>query len=112
MGHGASSHSVRDQSQGMLDDWSMEQGGFKKQLYLKLAGRRLLEGAYVHCTADAELARLANGFLGVRGESSQSDRSGALADLPGPDEAQSIRFSMRTCSAVSESDPCQGIEGI
>jgi glycosyltransferase involved in cell wall biosynthesis len=40
---------------GMLDDWCMAQRGLKKRLYLKLAGRRLLEGAaFVHCTASAE----------------------------------------------------------
>lgn len=40
---------------GMLDDWSMEQRGFKKKMYLALGGRRLLERAqWVHCTAEAE----------------------------------------------------------
>jgi glycosyltransferase involved in cell wall biosynthesis len=41
---------------GMLDDWSMAQKRLKKQVYLALAGRRLLAGAArVHCTARAEL---------------------------------------------------------
>ncbi len=40
---------------GMLDDWCMAQKGAKKRLYLRLAGRRLLErAAAVHCTAAAE----------------------------------------------------------
>lgn len=40
---------------GMLDDWCMEQGGWKKRLYLALAGRRLLENAAaVHCTCRLE----------------------------------------------------------
>jgi glycosyltransferase involved in cell wall biosynthesis len=41
---------------GMLDDWSMDQRGLKKRIYLRLGGRRYLESACrVHCTADAEL---------------------------------------------------------
>lgn len=40
---------------GMLDEWCMTQGGLKKRLYLRLAGRRFLErAAAVHCTAEAE----------------------------------------------------------
>ena len=40
---------------GMLDDWSMEQKGLKKRIYLWLAGRKLLEQAYrVHTTAEGE----------------------------------------------------------
>ena len=37
---------------GMLDDWCMSQKSAKKRLYLRVAGRALLEGAAaVHCTA-------------------------------------------------------------
>ena len=40
---------------GMLDDWSMNQRRAKKRIYLKIAGKRLLEeAAAVHCTAEAE----------------------------------------------------------
>lgn len=40
---------------GMLDDWCMAGKAFKKRLYLKLVGRRLLEhAAGVHFTAEAE----------------------------------------------------------
>lgn len=40
---------------GMLDDWSMTQSAAKKRWYLKLFGRKLLEGAAsVHCTAESE----------------------------------------------------------
>lgn len=40
---------------GMLDDWSMTQRRLKKQVYLALFGRRLLNGAAaIHCTAEAE----------------------------------------------------------
>lgn len=40
---------------GMLDDWCMQQGGWKKRLYLAVAARRLLENAAaVHCTCRLE----------------------------------------------------------
>lgn len=53
---------------GMLDDWSMSQGGFKKRLYLRLGGRHYLESAArVHCTADAELEQSGKWFPGGRG---------------------------------------------
>lgn len=40
---------------GMLDDWAMRFKPFKKQLYLKLAGRRFLRAAFrLHCTAEGE----------------------------------------------------------
>ena len=41
---------------GMLDDWSMDQSGLRKRVFLAVGGRRYLEKAgAVHCTADAEL---------------------------------------------------------
>ncbi len=41
---------------GMLDDWSMAQGGNKKRAFLSLGGRYMLEHASrVHCTAQAEV---------------------------------------------------------
>jgi glycosyltransferase involved in cell wall biosynthesis len=43
---------------GMLDDWAMRKGGWKKRLYMNLFGRRTLDNAArIHCTADAELAQ-------------------------------------------------------
>lgn len=41
---------------GMLDDWCMEQRRFKKLVYLRLAGSRMLNGAaLIHSTAEGEL---------------------------------------------------------
>ena len=40
---------------GMLDDWSMDQGGFKKRLFLRLVLRRALaSNVHLHFTAEAE----------------------------------------------------------
>ncbi len=48
---------------GMLDEWCMGQRGLKKRLYLRLAGRRLLDRASaVHCTAEAEREQAAAWF--------------------------------------------------
>ena len=48
---------------GMLDDWSMSQRGFKKRLYMRLFGRRFLNGAaVVHCTAEAECTQARRWF--------------------------------------------------
>ncbi|MCC6680127.1 MAG: glycosyltransferase [Phycisphaeraceae bacterium] len=100
---------------GMLDDWCMQQRGFKKNLYLALRGRRLLEGAaLVQCTAQAE-----------------RDQAGRQADaawtvlpyivdtqpyeqLPGPQEAQQ-RFELAqdgpfTVLFLSRLHPKKGLE--
>ena len=43
---------------GMLDDWCMAQKALKKRLFHTIAGRALFENAaFVHCTAEAELAQ-------------------------------------------------------
>jgi glycosyltransferase involved in cell wall biosynthesis len=43
---------------GMLDDWCMAQKALKKRLFHTIAGRSLFENAaFVHCTAEAELAQ-------------------------------------------------------
>ena len=75
---------------GMLDDWCMTQGGLKKRLYLKIAGRRLLEGAaYVHCTADDELAQSGKWFPRGRGRVVPNLIDLApYGQLPGPEEAR------------------------
>ncbi len=53
---------------GMLDDWAMGQGPFKKRLYLRLGGRRYLESAAaVHCTAAGEMAQAQRHFGRARG---------------------------------------------
>ncbi len=40
---------------GMLDDWPMSQRRLKKQMFLLIAGRRMLtRAAFVHCTAEGE----------------------------------------------------------
>jgi len=41
-------------SHGMLDDWSMEQKPFKKYLYMKFFGERMIRKCVVHCTAKSE----------------------------------------------------------
>jgi glycosyltransferase involved in cell wall biosynthesis len=75
---------------GMLDDWCMAHRGAKKRLYLRLAGRRLLErAACVHCTAEAELRQASRWF--PRGRGSVVPLVVDLApfrSLPGPGEAQ------------------------
>ena len=75
---------------GMLDDWCMTQAGLKKRIYLKLRGRRLLEGAaFVHCTADDELSQSGKWF--PRGQGRVVPNLIDLepyADLPGPEEAR------------------------
>lgn len=43
---------------GMLDDWCMAQGAWKKRVYMRVVGRHMLESASaVHCTAAAELSQ-------------------------------------------------------
>lgn len=39
---------------GMLDDWSMEQKRLKKQIYMSLIGRQMLDQCVIHCTAEEE----------------------------------------------------------
>ncbi|MDG2422360.1 MAG: glycosyltransferase [Phycisphaerales bacterium] len=75
---------------GMLDDWSMAQSALKKRIYMMLKARRLLEGAaFVHCTADDELAQSGKWF--PRGQGRVVPNLIDLepyADLPGPEEAR------------------------
>ena len=53
---------------GTLDDWPMAQQSLKKQTFLSLAGRRLLErAAAVQCTASAELEQASKRFGRARG---------------------------------------------
>lgn len=48
---------------GMLDDWCMAQKALKKRIFHTIAGRKLFEGAaFVHCTAEAELAQSCKWF--------------------------------------------------
>ena len=48
---------------GMLDDWSMDQGGWYKRLYLKLYGQKYLDrAACIQCTAHGELRQSSKWF--------------------------------------------------
>lgn len=48
---------------GMLDDWSMDQGGWYKRLFLKLYGQKYLDGAAcIQCTAHGELRQSSKWF--------------------------------------------------
>lgn len=48
---------------GMLDDWSMEQGGWYKRLFLKLYGQKYLDRAScIQCTAHGELRQSSKWF--------------------------------------------------
>ena len=74
---------------GMLDDWSMNQHGLKKRLYLALRGRRLLRGAAaIHTTAEAERQQAMRWVSGGRGVviPCAFDLS-PFRRLPGPDLA-------------------------
>ncbi|MBT7351014.1 MAG: glycosyltransferase [Phycisphaerae bacterium] len=75
---------------GMLDDWCMAQGTFKKRVYLSLGGRKVLEGAaFVHCTADEELEQSGKWF--PRGQGRVVPNLIDLEQfetLPGPERAQ------------------------
>ncbi|MBC02115.1 MAG: hypothetical protein CMJ34_02255 [Phycisphaerae bacterium] len=76
---------------GMLDDWSMDQSGLRKRLYLFLGGRSMLErAAAVHCTADAELAQSRKWFPKGRGAVVPNLMDMApYAEVPDPAEARS-----------------------
>ena len=77
-------------------------GGLKKRLYLKLAGRKLLEGAaYVHCTADDELAQSGKWFPRGRGRVVPNliDLE-PYGSLPGPEEARQAFLHRRPCVHV------------
>jgi len=79
---------------GMLDDWCMAQRTAKKQIYLAVAGRKMLENAAaVHCTAAAELAQSQKWFSKLQGTVIPNlvDLS-AYENLPGADEARA-RFA-------------------
>ena len=53
---------------GMLDEWCMNQGAWKKRLYMRLVGRAMLESAaLVHCTAAAELEQSRRWFPAGQG---------------------------------------------
>ncbi len=75
---------------GMLDDWCMEQRGWKKRLYLSIAGRRLLErAAAVHCTCRIEADQASRWY--PRGRSEVIPlifNPSAFKELPGPELAR------------------------
>ena len=74
---------------GMLDDWCMAQKTPKKKLYLALAGRKTLESAaFVHSTAEAELAQSKKWFPKGRGRIVPLVFDlDPYRDLPGPSAA-------------------------
>lgn len=52
---------------GVLDDWSMGQGGLKKRLYLALVSARMVQAASaVHCTAAGEASQVERRVHGSR----------------------------------------------
>lgn len=75
---------------GMLDDWCMARGPWRKRLFLRLGGRRVLEGAAtVHCTAEAEREQSVKWF--PRGHATVVPNLMDLttfAAMPGPAEAR------------------------
>lgn len=75
---------------GMLDDWTIAQGLWKKKLFLAMGGRRWLEGAAaVHCTAEAELRQSKKWFPRGRGEVVPLFLDiDQFIDLPGPELAR------------------------
>jgi glycosyltransferase involved in cell wall biosynthesis len=74
---------------GMLDDWTIAQGLWKKKLFLALGGRRWLERAgAVHCTAAAELEQSSKWFPRGRGVVVPLFLDiDQYTDLPGPELA-------------------------
>jgi len=88
---------------GMLDDWCMAQGAFKKRLHLRLLGRRMLAGAgAIHCTAAAELEQARAHFPPATGPGRLElviplpfDASPYL-DLPDPAPARARFAALRT----------------
>lgn len=103
-------------SHGMLDDWSMSQGGFKKRLHLALVGRRNLEGARaVHCTALAELEQASKHFPRGRGVVVPLLFDAApYRDLPGPGPAleayPALRSAPRRLLFLSRINHKKGLE--
>ena len=101
---------------GMLDDWSMDQKGFKKRLYLWLTGRRMLEGAFrVHCTAEGEQRQASKWY--PRGESAVLPLVVDLpnrASLPGPqiaiDMFDTVDWSLPTVLFLSRLHPKKGVD--
>ncbi|MBM4114314.1 MAG: glycosyltransferase [Phycisphaerae bacterium] len=75
---------------GMLDDWCMARGPWRKRLFLELGGRRVLErAATVHCTAEAEREQSFKWF--PRGHATVVPNLMDLttyAAMPGPTEAR------------------------
>jgi len=75
---------------GMLDDWCMDQHGWKKRLYLSIAGRRLLErAAAVHCTCRIEADQASRWYPRGRTEVLPLIfNPSAFKELPGPEIAR------------------------
>ena len=103
---------------GMLDDWCMAQGGFKKRLFLRMWSRAMLEGAArVLCTAQGEKEQAGKWFPRA------IDRCEVLplpfdldsfTNLPGPEPARSAFEAARTDGPIilflSRLHPKKGVE--
>ncbi|MFZ9915164.1 MAG: glycosyltransferase, partial [Phycisphaerales bacterium] len=101
---------------GMLDDWCMAQGAWKKRVYMRLVGRRMLESAaFVHCTARAELMQSQRWFPNGRGTVVPNLMDLApFATLPGTSEATTrwprlVRHDVRLLF-LSRLNPKKGVE--
>jgi len=100
---------------GMLDDWCMAQKPAKKRVYHALLARRALEqAAFVHCTAEAELAQASKWF--GRGRGMVVPLPFELSDYrnrPGPEPARA-KFGLGpgepTIAYVSRLHPKKGVD--
>lgn len=101
---------------GMLDDWSMSNRNAKKRLFLALAGRRMLEGAYrIHLTAEDERRQAMK--WAPRGAASVLPLVMDLSpyhELPGPERARQAFPVLQTPGAkllfLSRVHPKKGVE--
>lgn len=85
---------------GMLDDWCMDHKGLKKRVYLWLAGRRMLEGAYrVHCTAEGEAQQAGKWY-----PRAQSAVLPLVVDMPNPDTLPGPQLATETFPALATDD--------
>ncbi len=82
---------------GMLDDWCMAHKGLKKRVYLWLAGRRMLEGAYrVHCTAEGEAQQAGKWY-----PRAQSVVLPLVVDMPDPESLPGPELARETFPALA-----------
>jgi glycosyltransferase involved in cell wall biosynthesis len=86
---------------GMLDDWSMDQKGLKKRVYLWLAGRKMLERAFrVHATAEGEVQQARKWY--PRGESVVLP---LVVDIPVPEALPGAELARQKFPALATDKP-------